>query len=112
MPALQHPAPCNDRASNGEHPTRSFVAQARREEEWAAWMRAAIGGDEAAYRMLLQALSSGLRAMVRRGFAQAGAPQGDVEDVVQETLLALTLETQHVGPFAAARALGTRHCEA
>ena len=84
------------------------MAQAQREEEWAAWMRAAIGGDEAAYRMLLQTLSSGLRAMVRRGFAQAGAPQGDVEDVVQETLLALHLKrntwdpSQPLGPWVRA----------
>ena len=90
---IEAPRPrCNEPRPGREHPTRSLVAQAQREEEWAAWMRAAIGGDEAAYRMLLQALSSGLRAMVRRGFAQAGAPQGDVEDVVQETLLALHLK--------------------
>jgi RNA polymerase sigma-70 factor (ECF subfamily) len=84
------------------------VAQTQREEEWAAWMRAAIGGDEAAYRMLLQALSYGLRAAVRRGFAQAGAPLGDVEDVVQETLLALHLKrntwdpSQPLGPWVRA----------
>jgi RNA polymerase sigma-70 factor (ECF subfamily) len=84
------------------------VAQAQREEEWAAWMRAAIGGDEAAYRMLLEALSHGLRAVVRRGFAQAGASLGDVEDVVQETLLALHLKrstwdpSQPLGPWVRA----------
>ena len=106
---IEAPRPrCNDLGPGREHPTRSLVAQAQREEEWAAWMRAAIGGDEAAYRMLLQALSSGLRAMVRRGFAQAGAPQGDVEDVVQETLLALHLKrntwdpSQPLGPWVRA----------
>ena len=84
------------------------MAQAQREEEWAAWMRAAIGGDEAAYRMLLEALSHGLRAVVRRGFAQAGASLGDVEDVVQETLLALHLKrstwdpSQPLGPWVRA----------
>jgi RNA polymerase sigma-70 factor, ECF subfamily len=84
------------------------VAQTQREEEWAALMRAAIDGDEAAYRRLLEALSYGLRAAVRRGFAQAGAPLGDVEDVVQETLLALHLKrntwdpSQPLGPWVRA----------
>lgn len=84
------------------------MAQTQREEEWAALMRAAIGGDEAAYRQLLQSLSSNLRAAVRRGFTQAGAPLGDVEDVVQETLLALHLKrntwdpTQPLGPWVRA----------
>jgi RNA polymerase sigma-70 factor (ECF subfamily) len=108
VPALKQPAPCNDRASNGEQLTRSFVAQAQREEEWAAWMRAAIDGDEAAYRRLLESLSHGLRAAVRRGFAQAGASLSDVEDVVQETLLALHLKrntwdpSQPLGPWVRA----------
>ena len=84
------------------------MAQAQREEEWAAWMRAAIDGDEAAYRRLLEALSYSLRAAVRRGFAQAGASLGDVEDVVQETLLALHLKrntwdpSQPLGPWVRA----------
>jgi RNA polymerase sigma-70 factor, ECF subfamily len=84
------------------------VAQLKREEEWAALMRAAIDGDEAAYRMLLESLSLGLRAAVRRGFAQAGASLSDVEDVVQETLLALHLKrntwdpSQPLGPWVRA----------
>ncbi len=71
-------------------------------------MRAAIGGDSTAYRKLLQSLSSVLRAAVRRGFTQAGAPLGDVEDVVQETLLALHLKrntwdpSQPLGPWVRA----------
>jgi RNA polymerase sigma-70 factor (ECF subfamily) len=71
-------------------------------------MRAAIGGDNAAYRALLQSLSGVLRAAVRRGFAQAGAPLNDVEDVVQETLLAMHLKrntwdpTQPLGPWVRA----------
>jgi RNA polymerase sigma-70 factor (ECF subfamily) len=85
-----------------------LVAQTQREEEWAALMRAAIDGDAAAYRELLQSLSLGLRSAVRRGFAQAGAPLGDVEDVVQETLLALHLKrntwdpSQPLGPWVRA----------
>ena len=84
------------------------MAQTQREEEWAALMRAAIDGDAAAYRELLQSLSLSLRSAVRRGFAQAGAPLGDVEDVVQETLLALHLKrntwdaSQPLGPWVRA----------
>lgn len=71
-------------------------------------MRAAIAGDSAAYRKLLQSLSIVLRPAVRRGFTQAGAPHGDVEDVVQDTLLALHLKrdtwdpSQPLGPWVRA----------
>jgi RNA polymerase sigma-70 factor (ECF subfamily) len=84
------------------------VAHTQREEEWAALMKAAMAGDEAAYRELLQSLSLNLRAAVRRGFAQAGASLGDVEDVVQETLLAPHLKrntwdsSQPLGPWVRA----------
>jgi RNA polymerase sigma-70 factor, ECF subfamily len=84
------------------------VAQGRNEEEWATLMRAAIGGDSTAYRTLLQSLAQVLRPAVRRGFTQAGAPLGDVEDVVQETLLALHLKrstwdsSQPLGPWVRA----------
>jgi RNA polymerase sigma-70 factor (ECF subfamily) len=84
------------------------VAQLNREEEWAALMRAAIDGDEASYRQLLQSLSHSLRAATRRGFAQVGAAVNDVEDVVQETLLAVHLKRhtwnsdQPLGPWVRA----------
>jgi RNA polymerase sigma-70 factor (ECF subfamily) len=55
-------------------------------------MRAAIAGDATAYRGLLQSLTQSLRAATRRGFAQFGAAMNDVEDVVQETLLAIHLK--------------------
>jgi RNA polymerase sigma-70 factor, ECF subfamily len=84
------------------------VAQLNREEEWAALMRAAIAGDAAAYRGLLQSLTHSLRAATRRGFAQFGAAMNDVEDVVQETLLAIHLKrhtwdpSQPLGPWVRA----------
>lgn len=71
-------------------------------------MRAAIAGDQGAYSQLLQGLSHSLRAVARRGFAQAGAAQNDVEDVVQETLLAIHLKrhtwdsSQPLGPWVRA----------
>jgi len=63
-----------------------------REETWTDWMRSAIDGDAVAYRRLLDALTPFLRAAATRGFARAGAGSGDVEDVVQETLLAIHLK--------------------
>jgi RNA polymerase sigma-70 factor (ECF subfamily) len=62
------------------------------EADWSDWMRAALAGDAAAYRRVLEALSPVLRAMAARGLARAGAGSGDIEDVVQETLLALHLK--------------------
>ena len=84
------------------------MAQLNREEEWAALMRAAIAGDAAAYQRLLDQLSRSLRAATRRGFAQFGGATNDVEDVVQETLLAIHLKrhtwdaSQPLGPWVRA----------
>jgi RNA polymerase sigma-70 factor (ECF subfamily) len=55
-------------------------------------MRAAIAGDEAAYRSLLAALAPVIRSACRGGFSRFGAQPNDVEDVVQETLLAIHLK--------------------
>jgi RNA polymerase sigma-70 factor (ECF subfamily) len=52
-------------------------------------MRAGLGGDQASYRQLLMALAPRLRALARRGLARAGLGTADIEDVVQETLLAI-----------------------
>jgi RNA polymerase sigma-70 factor (ECF subfamily) len=55
-------------------------------------MRAANRGDRASYSRLLHELAPVLRGVVNRGFARYGSGSGDVEDVVQETLLALHLK--------------------
>ena len=65
-----------------------------RDRTWAEWMRAANAGDEIAYRRLLEALAPLLRQVVRRGFTRSGFGNCDVEDVVQETLLAIHLKRQ------------------
>jgi RNA polymerase sigma-70 factor, ECF subfamily len=71
-------------------------------------MRAAIAGDEHAYRSLLGDLSQVLRGVVRRGFAGVGVPRDDVEDVVQDVLLAVHLKrhtwdmTMPLGPWLSA----------
>ena len=64
-----------------------------RERNWAGWMRAANAGDEIAYRRLLEALAPFLGHVVRRGF-RSGFGNWDVDDVVQETLLAIHLKRQ------------------
>lgn len=65
-----------------------------REAEWAALMRAALGGDRAAYRDLLVALTPALRMAARQGCLRFGLGVAEAEDVVQETLLALHLKRQ------------------
>src|SRR6478672_5535294 len=64
-----------------------------RDRTWAEWMRAANAGDEIAYRRLLEALAPFLGQVVRRGF-RSGFGNSDIEDVVQETLLAIHLKRQ------------------
>jgi RNA polymerase sigma factor (sigma-70 family) len=79
-----------------------------REEDWTAWMRAAISGDADAYRRFLVAVTPHLRAMARYRCRAAGAAEGDAEDVVQEVLLAIHLKrgtwdpSRPIGPWIAA----------
>jgi RNA polymerase sigma factor (sigma-70 family) len=63
-----------------------------REMHWAGLMRAAIRGDAQAYHRLLKELAPVLRALASRGLARRKFGSEDVEDVVQETLLALHLK--------------------
>lgn len=68
-------------------------------------MRAAIGGDDAAYRRLLTELSRALRTTVHRGFGGVSARPNEVEDVVQEVMLAIHLkrhtwdQSKPIGPW-------------
>lgn len=63
-------------------------------EHWDDMMRLALAGDEAAYRQLLGELAVVFRAAARRIFMRAGRAELDVEDVVQEILLAVHLKRQ------------------
>lgn len=62
------------------------------DDAWGDLMRAALAGDGAAYRRLLEALTPRLRAVAARNLARAGIGASDMEDVVQETLLAIHLK--------------------
>lgn len=87
---------------------RGAVEQQEREAQWAQWMRQGMSGDEPAYRRLLQALAPHLRALTRRRMLRSGAGELEVEDVVQETLLAIHLKRHTwrvedpIGPWIAA----------
>lgn len=59
---------------------------------WADLMRAANAGDADAYRRVLRDIAAALRPLVRRGLARAGRSDAEVEDVVQEVLLAVHLK--------------------
>ena len=71
---------------------------AAREEAWAAAMRASLSGDEAAYRRLLADIGRAIRPLVRGAFSRSRLGDADVEDVVQETLLAIHLKRQTWDP--------------
>src|ERR1700728_558323 len=68
------------------------VGDGQVEEKWAGMMRAAIAGDEAVYRRVLGEIGLYLPSIARGAFARARGGDADVEDVVQETLLAIHLK--------------------
>jgi RNA polymerase sigma-70 factor (ECF subfamily) len=55
-------------------------------------MRAGLAGDAASYRRLLAEVAPFLRAVARRAFGSAAPAGVDVEDVVQDALLAVHLK--------------------
>ena len=57
-------------------------------------MRSALSGDPAAYRSLLAEISRAIRPMIRGAFSRARLGDAEIEDVVQETLLAIHLKRQ------------------
>ncbi|KPF71367.1 hypothetical protein IP69_06655 [Bosea sp. AAP35] len=63
-----------------------------REDEWSRLMRLALDGDQIAYKALLAALVPHVRGRVRHVLARSGRGQAEVEDIVQETLLAVHLK--------------------
>jgi RNA polymerase sigma factor (sigma-70 family) len=71
-------------------------------------MRAALDGDQQAYVALLEEVSGHFRGAVRRACSRSGLVAADVEDIVQETLLAVHLKrhtwdsTRSIGPWIAA----------
>jgi RNA polymerase sigma-70 factor, ECF subfamily len=79
-------------ASRGEGRTNAAVGEGQSDEKWAVMMRAALAGDDQVYRRLLEEIGRQVRAMARGAFARSRSGDADVEDVVQETLLAIHLK--------------------
>ncbi|MDX2202666.1 MAG: sigma-70 family RNA polymerase sigma factor [Hyphomicrobiaceae bacterium] len=63
-----------------------------RDSDLAGLMRSALRGDERSYKRVLEALAPVVRGMVRSNLARFGTGLGEVEDIVQETLLAVHLK--------------------
>jgi RNA polymerase sigma-70 factor (ECF subfamily) len=61
-------------------------------------MRAGLAGDAASYRRLLAEIAPFVRAVVRRSFNGGSAGHVDVEDVVQDVLLAVHLKRHTWNP--------------
>jgi RNA polymerase sigma factor (sigma-70 family) len=78
------------------------------ENDWAVWMRAAMTGDAGAYRQFLVSVAPHVRAVARSRCRSLGAPEGEVEDIVQEVMLTLHLKrgtwdrSRPIGPWVAA----------
>lgn len=68
------------------------------QEQWAGLLRAGLAGDSQAYGRFLQAVTPYLRAVAARRCRMAGAPDSEVEDVVQEVLLAVHLKRETWDP--------------
>ena len=75
------------------------------DDPWSRMMSAAMAGDEGVYRRLLEDIGRSVRGMARGAFARARVGDADVEDAVQETLLAIHLKrhtwdmNQKLGPW-------------
>ncbi len=63
-------------------------------DRWGGMMRSAMAGDAAAYRRLLDEIARSLRRSVQAVLTRAGQGNADVEDIVQETLLAIHMKRQ------------------
>lgn len=55
-------------------------------------MRRAMAGDQTAYRELLEQLAATFRRSIRGGLSRSGQGNAEVEDIVQEILLAVHLK--------------------
>jgi RNA polymerase sigma-70 factor (ECF subfamily) len=62
------------------------------DDPWSTMMKAAMAGNEGVYRRLLEDIGRSVRAMARSAFNRARMGDADVEDAVQETLLAIHLK--------------------
>jgi len=84
------------------------MAASLEDEEWTTLMRAAMAGDEHAYRRFLILVTPRLRAMVQSNRAGFHVSAADAEDIVQEVLLTIHLKrgtwdsSRPIGPWLSA----------
>jgi RNA polymerase sigma factor (sigma-70 family) len=74
-----------------------------READWTMWMRAALAGDDGAYRKFLHAVAPYIRAMARSQCRKFGVLESEAEDIMQEVLLTIHLKR---GTWDRSRAIG------
>jgi RNA polymerase sigma factor (sigma-70 family) len=79
-------------ASHHERRSKTLSRAAQYEARWTELMRAANRGNADAYRRVLAELAPTLRAIVSRGLSSGGGGSGDMEDIVQDILLAIHLK--------------------
>ena len=79
-----------------------------REGNWAALLRAAVSGDERAYREFFDLITPRLRSMLENRCIRSGLPRSEAEDLVQEVLLGIHLKRgtwdtdRPIGPWISA----------
>jgi RNA polymerase sigma factor (sigma-70 family) len=84
------------------------VTTPAREEEWTALMRAGMAGDATAYRRFLVSATPYLRAIAQSRLRDFRAVDTELEDIVQEVLLAVHLkrgtwdQSRPISPWLAA----------
>jgi RNA polymerase sigma factor (sigma-70 family) len=95
----------DDAGKASDRSGRPRGAELTREDLWAEWMRSAISGDARAYRRLLEDVTPYLRSIARRRLSSIENLTDEVEDIVQEVLLALHQkrgswdQTRSIGPW-------------
>jgi RNA polymerase sigma-70 factor, ECF subfamily len=72
--------------------TKRNERKSEREARWLVLMNASIGGDAESYRRLLEEVSPLIRAAVLQACRRYSTFSPDIEDIVQDTLLAVHLK--------------------
>jgi DNA-directed RNA polymerase specialized sigma24 family protein len=80
------------RAEEAVRASQGCSGSQSREEKWATWMRAAMSGDAGAYREFLESVALVVRLLVRRAGGDVGLSMNQVEEEVQEILLAIHIK--------------------
>jgi RNA polymerase sigma factor (sigma-70 family) len=94
--SLWHSNRCNPKPFSHGYENKSYMTT--NEAELKALMTASLNGDSAAHRMLLDRLSRHLRAYYKGRLARIGRSASEVEDLVQEALIAVHIQRHTYDP--------------